>query len=241
MAMVFNIRSARPAPGVPCARARYNEERHYLPWFRWKNKKTSRRRRQAPDGGTLPRLSRRPSRARQRAAADGAGEALKNKRRRGSRGGRGRKKRPAGRAVRAAEAAAETDPQRSRPARRRSAASGPSGRRPAPPAGGAPTPSSAAAAGAAAGCQARAADLGRHRRAARRGDRGRSRRRGLPRAARAALDRREHLPRCRRQRPARDGGGVRRDRAREERIPLRRRDRRARARGQAAPARRSRI
>ena len=24
---------------MPCARARYNEERHSLPWFRWKNKK----------------------------------------------------------------------------------------------------------------------------------------------------------------------------------------------------------
>ena len=64
------------------------------------------------------------------------------------------------------------------------------------------------------------------------------RRRGLPRAARAPLDRRQHLPRHRRQRPARDGGRVRRDRPREERLPLRRRDRRPRARGpQAARAR----
>ena len=40
MAMVFDIRSARPVTRwVPCARARYNEERHSLPWFRWKNKK----------------------------------------------------------------------------------------------------------------------------------------------------------------------------------------------------------
>ena len=44
----------------------------------------------------------------------------------------------------------------------------------------------------------------------------------------------QHLPRHRRQRAARHGGGVRRDRPREERVPLRRRDRRPRARGQAA-------
>ena len=50
------------------------------------------------------------------------------------------------------------------------------------------------------------------------------------------LDRRQHLPRHGRQRAARHGGGVRRDRPREERLPLRRRDRRPRAR-EAATAR----
>ena len=97
-----------------------------------------------------------------------------------------------------------------------------------------PAPPRAAEARAAAEGEARAADLRRRRRAARRDPRGRPRRRGLPRAARAPLDRRQHLPRHGRQRPARDGGRVRRDRPREERLPLRRRDRRARARGQAA-------
>ena len=87
---------------------------------------------------------------------------------------------------------------------------------------------------AAAEGEARAPDLRRRRRAARRDPRGRPRRRGLSRAPRAPLDRGKHLPRHGRQRPAGDGGRVRRDRPREERLPLRRRDRRARARGQAA-------
>ena len=40
MATVFDIRCARPASRWDAvARARYNEERHSLPWFRWKNKK----------------------------------------------------------------------------------------------------------------------------------------------------------------------------------------------------------
>ena len=93
-------------------------------------------------------------------------------------------------------------------------------------------PAGAAARAAAAG-EARAPDLGRRRRAACRAARGRPRRRGLPRAAGAALDRRQHLPRHRRQRPPGDGVRVRRDRPRAERLPVRRRDRRPRARGQA--------
>ena len=52
----------------------------------------------------------------------------------------------------------------------------------------------------------------------------------------APLDRRQHLQGRRRQRASGHGGGVRRDRPREERLPLRRRDRRPGARGQA-PAR----
>ena len=92
-------------------------------------------------------------------------------------------------------------------------------------------PPAAAEARPAAEGQARAADLGRRGREARRRARGRPGRRGLSRAARAPFDRRQHLPRRRRQRPAGDGGRVRRDRAREERVPLRRRDRRPRARG----------
>ena len=57
----------------------------------------------------------------------------------------------------------------------------------------------------------------RHHRGRRRTEgcdpRGRPGRRGLPRTPRATLDRGEHLPRRRRQRAARDGGRVRRDRA----------------------------
>ncbi len=109
----------------------------------------------------------------------------------------------------------------------------------AEPAAGAPgqpdPPPRPAEAGTAPEGQARAADLGRRRRAARRDPRGRPRRRGLPRAAGAPLDRRQHLSRHRRQRPPRHGGSVRRDRPGEERLPLRRRDRGTRARGQAPP------
>ena len=50
---------------------------------------------------------------------------------------------------------------------------------------------------------------------------------------RPQVDRRQRLQGRRRQHPARDGGLVRRHRAREERLPVRRRDRRSRARRQA--------
>ena len=75
-------------------------------------------------------------------------------------------------------------------------------------------------------------DHGRHRRAAGRRPGGRPGGRGLPRAPGTPLDRRQHLQGEGRQRPSRHGGRIRRDRPREERIPVRRRDRRPRAGGQ---------
>ena len=113
-----------------------------------------------------------------------------------------------------------------RPPSRRPSRGRRSARRARPP----DPPAHAAEAGAAAEGEARAARLRRRGREARRRARGRPGRRGLPRAARAPVDRRQHLPRRRRQRPAGHGGRVRRDRPREERLPLRRRDRRPRAR-----------
>ena len=65
---------------------------------------------------------------------------------------------------------------------------------------------------------------------------------GLPRrgavlrAPRQPLDRRQHLQGQGRQRPARPGGGVRRHRPRQERLPARRRDRAAGRRDAAAAA-----
>ena len=67
-------------------------------------------------------------------------------------------------------------------------------------------------------------------------------RRALPRAPRQPLDRRQHLQGARRQRARRAGGGVRRHRPGEERLPARRRDRaagRRGARGAAAAAART--
>jgi ribonuclease G len=79
-----------------CARARYNEERHSLPWFRWKNKKNEH---DAPEGAQpeVPAAPAEPvveagtTAARPTATGEDA-EALRRKRRRGSRGGRGRKR-----------------------------------------------------------------------------------------------------------------------------------------------------
>ena len=158
-------------------------------------------------------------------------QAAKPNRRRGSRGGRNRRKpqRDGARDRGGAEAGAAGSGSRE-------GREGPEGRqacrRPAaklaepPPPGVAPR--------AAPGREARAARLGRRHREAGRRAGGRPRRRGLPRAAGAPVDRREHLQGRGRQRPAGDGGGVRRDRPREERLPVRRRDRRPRARGPTA-------
>ena len=67
-----------------------------------------------------------------------------------------------------------------------------------------------------------------------------ARRGALPRAPRQPLDRRQHLQGQGRQRPARAGGGVRRHRPRQERLPARRRDRHARRRGRPPRPRRRR-
>ena len=72
-------------------------------------------------------------------------------------------------------------------------------------------------------------DAGRHRR-------GQPGRRVLHRARRAPLAARQRVPRPRRQRPARHGGRLRRRRPREERLPVRRRDRAAGARRQGPAA-----
>ena len=96
-----------------CARARYNEERHSLPWFRWKNKKNEQ---DAPIGATTD-VSAPPAEAPTQGApseaqpqsgsqTSGETEAARNRRRRGSRGGRGRK-RPAGEGAAAGEAGDE--------------------------------------------------------------------------------------------------------------------------------------
>ena len=146
MAMVFDIRSARPVPGgEPCARARYNEERHYLPWFRWKNKKKQ----DAPEGAVTetPAAPAEPEAAQQaphsttaEATATGAeAEALRNKRRRGSRGGRGRKRPGRRRSDRRGERRPRRSPQEPRRSSRRGA-SAPS----APPTGAAPEARAAA-------------------------------------------------------------------------------------------------
>ena len=82
-----------------CARARYYEERHSLPWFRWKNKKDEH---EAPEGAQ-PEVPAAPAEpvveagitAAEPTATGEDAEALRRKRRRGSRGGRGRK-RPGG-------------------------------------------------------------------------------------------------------------------------------------------------
>ncbi len=79
-----------------CARARYNKERHSLPWFRKKNKKNEQ---DAPNGATTeapvapsePEVQQQITTAEPTATGAGA-DALRNKRRRGSRGGRGRKR-----------------------------------------------------------------------------------------------------------------------------------------------------
>jgi ribonuclease G len=106
-----------------CARARYNEERHSLPWFRKKSKKNEQ---DAPQSA-ITEVSVSPAEPEVKPeittaepTATGAdGEALRSKRRRGSRGGRGRK-RPA--ADGAAEAAptvekAKKEPDREKPER----------------------------------------------------------------------------------------------------------------------------
>ncbi len=80
-----------------CARARYNEERHSLPWFRWKNKKSEQ---DAPQGATTteapvapaePEVTQESTTGESTATGSDA-DALRSKRRRGSRGGRGRKR-----------------------------------------------------------------------------------------------------------------------------------------------------
>src|SRR3954451_15964171 len=108
---------------MPCARARYNEERHSLPWFRWKNKKTPQ---DAPDGATteVPVPPAEPEAETEIAAADATAtgedaEALRKRRRRGSRGGRGRKRPPADGAVEPAATAEKPakEPAREKPER----------------------------------------------------------------------------------------------------------------------------
>src|SRR5262245_28135440 len=80
---------------MPRARARYDEERHYLPWFRWKRKKDTQA---APEGAqieapTAPVEPEAPEESSEEAGAPGIeADAQRAKRRRGSRGGRGRKK-----------------------------------------------------------------------------------------------------------------------------------------------------
>ncbi len=79
-----------------CARARYNKERHSLPWFRWKNKKNE----QDASTGAATEVSAAPAEQELQPQTTTAGssptgadaEAQRNKRRRGSRGGRGRKR-----------------------------------------------------------------------------------------------------------------------------------------------------
>ena len=169
------------------------------------------------------------------AAATESTDPTKPKRRRGSRGGRGRKK-PG--ATSTAGAAAETATAPEREGRRQAAA-----RAPALPAAGTPPrpvpaapPPRAAAPRPASGREARAARLCRRRReACRRLEDGKP-----PRSissGRTPLDRGQHLSRSGRQRPAGNGGGFRRDRPREERLPLRRRDRRPGDRERATAAR----
>jgi ribonuclease G len=82
---------------VVCARARYNEERHSLPWFRRKKQQVEQT---TPQGAVMEAAApAEPEQAHEHEqatpVADDGSEALKRKRRRGSRGGRGRKK-PAG-------------------------------------------------------------------------------------------------------------------------------------------------
>ena len=155
------------------------------------------------------------------------------RRRRGSRGGRNRRKparRPAARRRRRRRKSREAQA-----AGRRSSPSG--GRRSAAAARSGQRRRVATKRAPASAREARARHLGRHRRAAGRRPRGRPGRRGLPRAPRTPLDRRQHLQGEGRQRPPRHGGRIRRDRPREERVPVRRRDRRPRAGGQGRSAR----
>ena len=90
---------------MPRARARYHEERHYLPWFRFKKKKDA----QDASADTTPEVPAAPAEPEveqetpETTATGPEAEAQRAKRRRGSRGGRGRK-RPAG------EGAGETTP-----------------------------------------------------------------------------------------------------------------------------------
>ena len=161
-----------------------------------------------------------PAAGRRRRSRRRTTDAAPKKRRRGTRGGRNRKKRRPRRRRRGATAVAEKPaPQRAEGAGAQARTHAARARRTPPKR--APLPKA----------KRELAHLGRRGREARRRARGRQGRRGLPRAARAPLDRRQHLPRRRRQRPAGHGGRVRRDRPREERLPLRRRDRRPRARG----------
>jgi hypothetical protein len=191
-----------------------------LPWFRFRKKKSS-----DDQTADVPELEAKPELTDPAAdAADSEStDPTKPKRRRGSRGGRGRKK-PAPPQRAAAperkEKAEPKQPQRRELSQRRSAAAT---SRPA----------------AAVSRQRRAplpaakrellvsVDVGERRVAILEDGQVAE---VYPRAAGAPLDRRQHLPRPRRQRPARDGGRVRRDRPREERLPLRRRDRQPRAR-----------
>ena len=176
----------------------------------------------------------RPEEGTDAVAPQEATDPTKKRRRRGSRGGRGKKKptQPGG-SPEAADAVEARDGGEGRweGARTRASRAEAGAEDAGPQVGEGRPPSYRDAARTPADCEARPRHLRGRRRAARGDPGGRPRRRGLPRAARAPLDRREHLPRRRRQRAARHGGGVRRDRAREERLPLRRRDRRPRARG----------
>jgi len=90
---------------MPRARARYHEERHYLPWFRFKKKKDAQDASEGP-APEVPAAPAEPEVEQETTEATAIGpeaEAQRAKRRRGSRGGRGRK-RPA------AEGTGETTP-----------------------------------------------------------------------------------------------------------------------------------
>ena len=90
---------------MPRARARYHEERHYLPWFRFKKKKDAQDASEgpAPEGPAAPAEPEVEQETTEATAIGPEAEAQRAKRRRGSRGGRGRK-RPA------AEGTGETTP-----------------------------------------------------------------------------------------------------------------------------------
>ena len=190
-----------------------------LQWFR----------RKAAAAQEAPQEAAPPAPAEDDAPSSGADAEQKRRRRRGNRGGRGRKKPgQAAKTEAAAEAPARSGPEkRDRGGRTRGGDAKAKRRKPAP------RRSSGGSRAALAGVKKEilvSVGVGETRVAA---PRGRQRQRGLHGAARPPLDRRERLQGHRRQRAARHGGVVRRHRPGQERLPLRGRDRRPRARGQA--------
>ena len=228
MPSLFNTHSLRRARallflfgGAACARAYEGESICPCHGFGGNRPTRSRLRSSAWPGRTVE-----PTKTQAPAPPAEGGSPAQQKRRRGNRGGRNRKKPGAERVRDRRGEGREAEGRRSPSSLRRSRSA-----RSRPTAAAVlPAPPPAASPRAAPGREARAARLGRRQRAARRRPRGRPGRRGVPRAAGAPLDRGEHLQGRRRQRPPGDGGRVRRDRPREERLPLRGRDRRPRAR-----------